>query len=92
MMSRRTFDSLMSMFLALHRMTTKQQTPIKGDGTVSIDLGSKYAQQLGMENVTEYTEEEAKAAADAENAKKEAEEGKKSGGKKKKKNNKKKKK
>ena len=74
-------------------MTIIQQTPIKGDGTaLSIGLGSKYAQQLGLENVKEYDELEAKAAEDAEKSKQEAEEGKKSGGKKKKKNNKKKKK
>ncbi|KAL3904937.1 MAG: hypothetical protein SGILL_009879 [Bacillariaceae sp.] len=74
-------------------MTIVQQTPIKGDGiALSIGLGSKYAQQLGMENVKEYDEVEAKAAEDAEKSRQEAEEGKKSGGKKKKKNNKKKKK
>ena len=74
-------------------MTIKQQTPIKGDGSVlSIGLGSKYAQQLGLEGIDEY---DALAAAEEDAAKKAgtlAEEngGKKSGNKKKKKKNKKK--
>jgi hypothetical protein len=74
-------------------MTIKQHTPIKGDESVlSIGLGSKYAQQLGLEGIDEY---DAMASAEEELATKAelvADEngGKKTGGKKKKKKNKKK--
>jgi hypothetical protein len=74
-------------------MTIVQQTPIKEDGRVlSISLGSKYAQQLGMENVKEYDELEGKTAEDTAQTEPETEGGKKGNGKKKKKSNKKKKK
>lgn len=72
----------------------KQQTPIKSDGsTPSIDLGSKYAQQLGLEGIEEYDASTAveEAAGTAVEASTEEGGGKKGGNKKKKKKNNKKK-
>ena len=81
---------------ASSRMTLIQQTPIKGDGTsVDISLGSSYAKQLGLGEISLYdgtsTLDASKQSTDnADEAKQE--DGKNAGGKKKKKNNKKKKK
>ncbi|KAG7352781.1 hypothetical protein IV203_008829 [Nitzschia inconspicua] len=54
------------------QMTIKQQTPIKGDGTVpSIGLGSKYSQQLGLDGIEEFeptsaaSQDETKTAGEA---------------------------
>jgi hypothetical protein len=79
------------------RMTVIQQSPIKGDGSVpNIGLGSKYAQQLGLEFMKEFDafalEEEAKATEDTESLRAGPDTGQKNSGKKKKKNHKKKKK
>ncbi|VEU43930.1 unnamed protein product [Pseudo-nitzschia multistriata] len=73
----------------LIQTTTTQQTPIKNEGkTVNIGLGSAYAKQLGLGDVSEYDSTESKSPSDNTHQSELGE----TNGKKKKKNNKKKKK
>jgi hypothetical protein len=72
-------------------MTIIQQTPIKNEGNaVDIGLGSTYARQLGLADITEYVGSTSNPTDSTENVH-QSEQGETSG-KKKKKNNKKKKK
>lgn len=80
-------------FEQLTQMTINQQTPIKSEGlAINIGLGSNYARQLGLGEITEYDDSALTTpeTESSENAKQSHEGGK--SGKKKKKNNKKKKK